>query len=91
MKEKKLSYSKVGTFILASIFTILSIAESIFSMWHTYKTQDATVLCYSIPATSTMMVAIWGLYSWKAKAENIIKIKKNYGEDFIEKTGIEHL
>jgi putative thiosulfate sulfurtransferase len=47
-------------------------------MW---KTKDLTPLAYLIPAWFGEMSVVTGFYFNKAKAENIIKLKKYYHVD----------
>lgn len=74
--EKKFTFTKVIVSTLLIIFTSLQVYESIFAIWYCIKYQDASIMTYTIPATSAILTAIVGFYTWKAKAENVVKIGK---------------
>lgn len=71
-KKKKREFSKI-IFISVSLVTII---VCLFSMYMIYKTNDTSALSYLIPAVFTEFATATGFYYSKAKAENIIKIKK---------------
>ena len=71
--KKKFEFSKAIFIYIAIMFTIVII----FSMVLMWVTKDTTAVAYLIPAVGGLMATTVGFYSWKAKAENILKIKQN--------------
>lgn len=71
--KKKFEFSKAIFIYIAIMFTIVII----FSMVLMWATKDTTAVAYLIPAVGGLMATTVGFYSWKAKAENILKIKQN--------------
>ncbi len=70
--KKKFEFSKVIFVYIAVMFTIVIIFTMVL-MWYT---QDTQAVAYLIPAVGGLMATTVGFYSWKAKAENILKIKQ---------------
>lgn len=59
--------------------SLLTLGVTVFScalMWHT---GDSSALAYLIPAAFAELAAATGFYYNKAKAENQIKLKQQYG------------
>lgn len=78
--KKKLEFSKIIFVYIAVMFTIVIIFTMVL-MWYT---QDTSAVAYLIPAVGGLMATTVGFYSWKAKAENILKIKQSNSISDIE-------
>jgi hypothetical protein len=76
-KKPKREFSKL---ILATVgaVTLIVTAFTILIVW---KTGDTTPLAYLIPAVFGELATATGFYYSKAKAENRIKLRKQYGAD----------
>ena len=75
--KKKFEFSKL-IFFFVTFFIVLLTVFSFIMMW---QTKDLTQLAYLIPAWFGEMSVVTGFYFNKAKAENIIKLKKYYHVD----------
>ena len=75
--KKKIEFSKL-IFFFVTFFIVLLTVFSLYMMW---KTKDLTPLAYLIPAWFGEMSVVTGFYFNKAKAENIIILKKYYHVD----------
>lgn len=64
--------------LLYVIFTVTGILI-IFTMFMVYRTNDTTALSYLIPSIFVEVATATSFYYWKAKAENQIKLKQQYG------------
>lgn len=73
--KKKVEFSKL-IFVVVSVLTV---AITVFSCWMIWQTKDTSALAYLIPAIFAEMAAATGFYYSKAKAENKIKLKAQYG------------
>ena len=71
--KKKFEFSKIIFVYIAIMFTIVII----FTMVLMWVTQDTSAVAYLIPAVGGLMATTVGFYSWKAKAENVLKIQQN--------------
>lgn len=60
---------------------------SLFTMIAVIYTSDASPLEYLIPAVFAELAAATGFYFNKAKAENLIKLRKEYGSDIYNESG----
>lgn len=80
--KKRIEFSKI---ILVTMIT-LDIAVIIFSCVMMWRTCDLTPLAYLIPSIGAEVSTGTAFYSWKAKAENKIKLAKLYGIDLTENT-----
>lgn len=60
---------------------------SVFTMIAVIYTSDASPLEYLIPAVFAELAAATGFYFNKAKAENLIKLRKQYGSDVYGESG----
>lgn len=75
--KKKIEFSK---FIFCFV-TFFIVILTLFSFLMIYKTNDLSPLSYLIPAWFGEMGVATGFYYNKAKAENLIKLKKIYKLD----------
>lgn len=73
--KKTVEFSKL-IFIAVSVLTV---AITVFSCCMIWRTMDTSALAYLIPAIFAEMAAATGFYYSKAKAENKIKLKAQYG------------
>lgn len=64
--------------LLYVIFTVTGIII-LFTMVMIYRTNDTTALSYLIPSIFVEVATATSFYYWKAKAENQIKLKQQYG------------
>ena len=74
---KKTEFSK-KIIIFMTVFTVIITAYSLALMW---KTGDTSPLAYLIPSVFAEYATATGFYYWKARAENKIKLLKQYGKD----------
>lgn len=73
--KKKVEFSKL-IFIGVSLLVLAVTGFTGFMVW---KTNDLSPLMYLIPAVFTELATATGYYFWKAKQENIVKLKYLYG------------
>ena len=67
---KKMETSKIFLFII----TLVTIATIVFTFWQIIETGDVSMLSYLIPSIFAELGAATGVYYWKAKSENKIKM-----------------
>lgn len=72
-KRKKREFSKV----IITVAGIINIAVILFSCVMIAVTRDTSALCYLIPATAGEVATGTAFYYGKAKAENLVKLKRN--------------
>ncbi len=77
MRRKKREFSKV---ILACVGAV-TLVVTVFTLAVVWKTGDTTPLAYLIPAVFAELATATGFYYSKAKAENRIKLRKQYGPE----------
>ena len=70
---KGTEFSKKIFNIVITLFIIV-IAYSMALMWHT---MDTSALSYLIPSVSGLVTATISFYFWKAKGENLLKIRQS--------------
>jgi len=63
--------------LVAGAINIAVVAFACVMIW---KTLDLTPLAYLIPAVAAEVATGTAYYYWKAKAENQIKLKKEYAD-----------
>ena len=83
--KQKMEFSKKIFYIVITLFVIV-LGYSMALMWKTGITDG---LAYLIPSVGTIAATAIGFYYWKAKAENAIKLSKEYEmslENFKETT-----
>lgn len=81
-RKKKMEFSKLIMLVVGAV-TIVVTAFSLFMMW---RTNDLTPLAYLIPAVFAELSVGTGFYYSKAKAENRIKLRKQYGSEIYNDT-----
>ena len=74
--KKSWEFSK----IILAVSGITAAILSLFSIVMIWKTGDLTMLGYLIPAVFGELATATGFYYWKAKSENKIKLRMQYGE-----------
>ena len=74
-RKKKIEFSKV---ICIGVI-LVDIAVTAFTLYMIYKTGDLSPLAYVIPSTAGAAATALGFYYSKAKAENKIKLMRQYG------------
>ncbi len=77
MRRKRREFSKI---ILACVGAVTLVA-TVFTLAVVWKTGDTTPLAYLIPAVFAELATATGFYYSKAKAENRIKLRKQYGPE----------
>ena len=80
--KKKIEFSKLIMLAVGAV-TIIVTAFTLFMVW---KTQDLSPLAYLIPAVFAELSVGTGFYYSKAKAENRIKLRKQYGSEIYNDT-----
>lgn len=83
--KKKFEFSKLILFV----FGVIEVGVVIFTCYMVHLTCDLTPLAYLIPSTAIVGATGVKHYYDKAKRENVIKLKKQYGvaitsEDFTD-------
>lgn len=86
-RRKKIEFSKLILFV----FGVIEVGVVIFTCYMVRLTCDLTPLAYLIPSTAIVGATGVRHYYDKAKRENVIKLKKQYGvtlsqEDFTGNT-----
>lgn len=74
-KRNKLEFSKV----VAVIGILMWMFVNLFGMAMMVVTYDLSPLAYVIGSVDAVVAVVLGFYFWKAKAENQIKLKKEFG------------
>ena len=77
LKKKKPEFSKV----IAIIGLAMWIIVNVYGMILMAITLDLSSLVYVIASADAVVAIVYTTYSIKAKAENLIKLKKIYGYD----------
>lgn len=75
-KEKTLEFSK----IILAVVALATIAVCVVSFILMWKLQDLSALSYIITGIFAELASATGFYYWKARAENIIKLRAAFGE-----------
>jgi hypothetical protein len=82
MRRKKLEFSKLIMLTVGAV-TVIVTAFTLIVVW---KTLDLSPLAYLIPAVFAELSVGTGFYYSKAKAENRIKLRKQYGSEVYNDT-----
>jgi len=77
---KKMEFSK----LLLILGLLLALVVMVFSMALMWITHDTSPLSYLIPSVFGLVATGFGFYYNKAKLENSIKLRKQYGKDIVE-------
>jgi len=77
MRKKKKEFSKLIIIGVGAVTAIVT-AFTLFIVW---ETKDTSPLAYLIPAVFAELATATGFYYSKAKAENRIKLRKQYGPE----------
>lgn len=75
--RRKREFSKVIFACVAALTAVVTI----FTLAEVWKTDDLSPLAYLIPAVFGELATATGFYYSKAKAENGIKLRKQYGAE----------
>lgn len=81
-KKPKKEFSKVWLVFVGAV-TLIVTAFTLAVVW---KTGDTSPLAYLIPAIFAELATATGFYYSKAKAENRIKLRKEYGAEIYNDT-----
>lgn len=73
--RRKIEFSK----ILWAISFAFAAGITLFSCYMAYITMDTSVFAYLVPAVYAELATATGFYYNKARAENVVKLKKYYG------------
>jgi len=76
MQKKALEFSKI-ILVVVALATIAIVVASFVLMW---RTMDLSPLSYIITGIFAELASATGFYYWKARAENIIKLRAAFGE-----------
>ena len=76
-KEKKYEYSKIIVGIISASWVVVFLYALVFGV----VTVDSVVVSDAIDSSEKLAMVIILAYLWKARAENLIKLKKIYGKD----------
>lgn len=74
---KKFEFSK----IVAVLAIIMWVSVNVFGCAMIVITLDTSPLVYIIASIDAVVTVVLGCYYHKAKMENVIKLKKQYGDD----------
>lgn len=77
VKDKKVEFSKV----IAVIAIVMWVVVNIYGMVMMAITLDLSPLMYIVGSVDAVVAIVYTTYSIKAKAENMIKLKRIYGYD----------
>lgn len=77
IKEKKFEYSKIIVGIISASWIVVFVYALVFGI----ITVDSMVVSDAIDSSEKLAMVIILAYLWKARAENLIKLKKIYGKD----------
>jgi hypothetical protein len=77
MKRKKIEFSKVIMYVVSAV----AFGVTAFTLYIVKETGDTSPLGYLIPAVFAEMATATGFYYSKAKVENEIKLRKQYGAE----------
>ena len=75
--QKKLEFSK----IIAVLAILMWVSVNLFGAVMIVITLDTSPLVYIIASIDAVVAVVLGCYYHKAKMENVIKLKKQYGDD----------
>ncbi len=81
-RKKKAEFSKRIMVVVGTV----TIVVTVFTLAFVWKTGDASPLAYLIPAVFAELATATGFYYSKAKAENRIKLRKQYGPEVYNDT-----
>ncbi len=74
---KKVEFSKI-IFLIVNAVTLVVTA---FTLFIVYRTGDTSPLSYLVPAVFAELATATGFYYTKAKVENKIKLRQQYGAE----------
>ena len=77
IREKKHEYSKIIVGIISASWVVVFIYALIYGI----VTVDSMIVSDAIDSSEKLAMVIILAYLWKARAENLIKLKKIYGKD----------
>ena len=66
---------------MALIAVAMWLFVNMFGIWMVYITMDTSPLVYIVGSVDAVVAVVLSCYYTKAKLENMIKLKKHYGED----------
>lgn len=81
-RKKRREFSK----IIMAVVGAVTIVVTVFTLAFVWKTGDPSPLAYLIPAVFAELATATGFYYSKAKAENRIKLRKQYGPEVYNDT-----
>lgn len=81
-RKKKIEFSKLIMLVVGAV----TVFVTVFTLFMIWKTQDLSPLAYLIPAVFAELSVGTGFYYSKAKAENRIKLRKQYGSEIYNDT-----
>ena len=76
-RGKKFEYSKIIVGIISASWLVVFI----YSLVYGYVTVDSMIVSEALDSSEKLTIVIVLAYLWKAKAENLVKLKKIYGRD----------
>jgi len=76
-EQRRFEFSK----LIVVLAIIMWIEVNVFGMIMMALTGDLSPMVYVLASVDAVMAVICATYSYKAKAENVIKLKKLYGVD----------
>ena len=74
---KKPEFSKV----ISSIAIVFWLIVNVFGMYMMFITLDLSQLMYIVGSADAVVAVVYAVYAHKARAENMIKLRKIYGSD----------
>lgn len=80
--KKKIEFSKI-ILVVVALATIAVLVVSFVLMW---KTMDLSPLSYIITGIFAELASATGFYYWKARAENIVKLRILLGDNTMNTT-----
>ena len=77
IKEKKFEYSKIIVGIISASWVVVFVYALVFGI----VTVDSVIVSDAIDSSEKLAMVIILAYLWKARAENMIKLRRIYGRD----------
>jgi hypothetical protein len=81
-QKKKVEFSK----IILAVVALATIAICVVSFVLMFKTMDLSPLSYIITGIFAELASATGFYYWKARAENIVKLRILLGDNTMNTT-----
>ena len=85
-KRRTIKKHKSTTKAVMFIMMALTVIVVFFAMVLAWVIKEASIIVTLLPCIFVETATCTGFYFWKRKVEDMIKLKQEYGEQFIENT-----